>query len=297
MVLATARHPAMLIYLDNVQSIGPNSIAGQRRGKGLNENYARELMELHTLGVDGGYTQADVISLAKILTGWSFDRSGGEVRLAYAFQPRMHEPGNKSLLGYTFREAGEQEGIIAIDMLAKHPSTARHIATKLARHFIADDPPASAVETIAATFQGSEGYMPMVMEAVIKCKEAWQPYTKVKNPYEYAVSAFRLMGTEPPDAKHVVGNLEALNFRAFNASSPAGYADTASAWVSPDAVTKRIEWAHRFAQRFPGNADPLQLAEAGIPAISDTTAETIKRAASGKDGLAFLLASPEFMRR
>lgn len=297
MLLAVARHPAMLLYLDNAQSFGPDSRVGRRRGKGLNENLAREILELHTLGVDGGYTQADVIALAKILTGWTFDRKGREIKIRYRFQPAVHEPGAKTLLGQHFAEAGEEEGIAALRMLARHPATAKHIATKLARHYIADDPPAGAIERLRVAFVETGGHLPSVMQTLLDLDAAWAPLAKLKNPYEFALSAVRLTDIEP-NPRQVIAGLEALNFRAFNAPSPAGYDDTAEAWASPDALMKRIEWAQGLAQRLPARSDPLALAERGIgPVMSRSTEQTIARAASARDGVALLLASPEFQRR
>jgi uncharacterized protein (DUF1800 family) len=297
MLLAVMQHPAMLFYLDNLQSFGPGSRVGRRRGKGLNENLAREILELHTLGVDGGYSQEDVIALAKILTGWTLDRKGREIKIRYRFQPVVHEPGAKTLLGRRFAEVGEEEGIEALRMLARHPATARHIATKLARHYIADDPPELAIERLRVSFLETGGHLPSVMQTLLELDAAWAPLAKLKNPYEFALSAVRLTDIEP-SSKQVIAGLEALNFRAFNAPSPAGYADSAEAWASPDALMKRIEWAQRLAQRLPARSDPLALAGRGIgPVMSQSTEQTIARAASAKDGVALLLASPEFQRR
>lgn len=299
MLLAVARHPAMLFYLDNMQSFGPNSVMGKRRGKGLNENLAREILELHTLGVNGGYNQNDVIALAKIITGWTLDYTPGSgPKGIHKYQPMVHEPGPKSLLGYTFRENGEQEGVEALLMLSRHPATARHIATKLARHFIADEPSEAAISKIAAAFQKTDGHIPSIMKTIIEMQDPWeQARSKLKNPYEFVISALRLTGVEPTPEQAVKG-LEALNFRVFNAPSPAGYADTASEWSSPDAIMKRIEWGHRLAQRLPAGTNPLQLAQNAFGnSLSDLTRQGIERAASGTDGIALLLASPEFQRR
>lgn len=298
MLLAVCRHPAMLFYLDNVQSFGADSRAGTRRGKGLNENLAREILELHTLGVGSGYTQDDVIALAKIITGWTLDRGSDGPIIAYKFQPFAHEPGSKTLLGKTIRENGEQEGIDALTMLATHPATANHIATKLVRHFVDDKPPARAVQIVADSFMKSGGHLPTVMNVVISLDEAWNtPLAKFKTPYEYVISALRLTGIEPTPQQAVMG-LEALNFRVFNASSPAGYDDTAESWAAPDAVMKRIEWGQKLSQRLPATTNPIQLAQAGLgDALSTITKQTIERAASGADGIALLLASPEFQRR
>lgn len=296
MVLATAKHPAMLLYLDNAKSFGPKSRAA-RNGRGRNENYARELLELHTLGVGGGYTQSDVIALADILTGWTLARGTDGPLPQYQFQPLAHEPGNKQLLGQAFYEEGEQEGVKAIRMLCSHPATATHIATKLVQHFVSDMPPANAVAAVAKVFRDSNGHLPSVMEAVLALPDAWQPLKKIRTPYEFILAALRATNIEPT-APQVISALDALNFRAFNAASPAGYDDVATTWISPDALTKRIEWAHKLSQRLPGDVDPMKLAEKTVgPVMRVETRQAIERAASGKDGVALLLASPEFQRR
>ena len=298
MLLAVSQHPAMLFYLDNIQSFGPNSTVGVKRGKGLNENLAREILELHTLGVDGGYRQKDVIELAKIITGWTLDRGKNGAIIKYRFQPSVHEPGEKKLLGRKFKEEGEQEGVDALTMLATHPSTAKHIATKLATHFISDKPSAHSINVLARSFINSGGHLPTVMKTLINMPEVWkEPLVKLNTPYEYVISALRLTGIEPSPKKAIKG-LEALNYRAFNASSPAGYDDVAASWASPDAIMKRVEWGHKLAQLLPAGTDPIQLANAGLgAALSPSTKQTIERAASGVDGIGFLLASPEFQRR
>lgn len=294
MLIAVTRHPAMLIYLDNAQSIGPSTGAGTKKGKGLNENLAREILELHTLGAGGGYTQADVIALAKIITGWSIDRETG----SYAYHAKMHEPGPKTLLGKTFADQGENEGLQALRMIAMHPSTAKHLATKLARHFIADDPPPAAVQKLADVYLRSGGNLTQVYTALIDMEEPWQAaQSKMKTPYEFALSTCRLTGVTF-DARALQRGLQALNYTPFNASSPAGEADTAVAWVSPDSVMKRIEWAKVFAKNHPPATDPSTLAQQVFgPVLRKETAFIIKGAASPQDGLAFLLASPEFQRR
>jgi len=298
MLLAVARHPAMLLYLDNAQSIGPDSRAGRRRGKSINENLGREMMELHTLGVDGGYTQADVISLAGILTGWSLARQGGEVVGEFAFHDFMHEPGRKILLGRTFEPGGMEEGVAAMRMLARHPSTARFIATKLTRHYVADDPPPAVVDVLARTFADTHGHLPSLMGALVDCDEAWKhPLEKFKNTYEYVVSTFRALGYEP-GVRQSVGSLRALDYRAFAAASPAGYPDVASAWAAPDAVMKRIDWSYALARRFERYVDPRsQAADILGPVASSATRDAVAQAPSGAEGLALFLVSPEFQRR
>jgi uncharacterized protein (DUF1800 family) len=298
MLLASSHHPAMLLYLDNQQSIGPNSLAGQRRQKSYNENLAREIMELHTLGVGGGYTQEDVIALAKIITGWTLRHDGGIPSPEFAFEPRMHEPGPKVLLGQTFAENGEAEGNAALLMLARHPATAKHIATKLCRHFIANDPPPAAVAEIAQVFTQTDGDLRAVTLAIINGQEAWQTIlTKVKSPYEFAISSMRLLNVPVPNDK-VAPALVALDYKIFGAPSPAGYPDDAAAWASPDAVMKRIEWAQQITRKIQSRENPVELAEAMFgPAMREETRKIINGAPSGQEGLAFLLTSPEFMRR
>lgn len=299
MLQATARHPAMLLYLDNARSIGPGSRAGTRRSKGLNENYAREVMELHTLGVSGGYTQADVTALANIFTGWSLEQGkdvGG--KLQYQFQPQFHEPGVKAWLGMRVPESGEQEGIAALDYLAAHPSTARHIATKFARYFISDHPPAHVISALADNFVQTKGHLGALAQTLINLPEAWsQPLVKFKDPYDYTVSMWRMLGGMPKP-RQLFSGLAALDYRIFDAASPAGYANTAEALISPSAINKRLEVAYRFAQSVPATTDPMQLATLTLgPTLSDSTAQAIRSAATGRDGVALLLSSPEFLRR
>ena len=206
MVLATAMHPAMLVYLDQARSIGPKSRAGKRNGRGLNENYARELMELHTLGVDGGYTQDDVRQLALMLTGWTVGgmirgRNSGESR-PFQFTDRLHEPGSKTLLRRRFAEAGVEEGRQAISMLCQHPSTATFIATKLVRHFVADQPHPMDVDFIARTFQRSNGDLRVVSLALLQLDSAFHgPERKFRTPQEFVIAAARALGITTLTAK------------------------------------------------------------------------------------------------
>jgi uncharacterized protein (DUF1800 family) len=298
MLLAVARHPAMLLYLDNMQSVGPDSRAGMRRDKGLNENLAREILELHSLGVSGGYSQQDVIALAKIITGWSLQRSDGGPQLRYAFRPELHQPGSKTLLGRGIAEGGEDEGVQALRMLARHPATARHISFKLAQHFVADQPPEALVERLTKIYLHTNGHLPSLTEALIEAPEAWaQPLSKLKSPYEFALSALRLSGlTVSPE--QVMQGLDALNARPFNASSPAGFADTMDTWSSPDALLKRVTWAGRLGQRLPAVREPLNYAEQSLgPLLSDSSRLAISRAETSQQALGLLLASPEFQRR
>ena len=298
MLLAVARHPAMLLYLDNAISIGPDSVVGRRRDKGLNENLGRELLELHTLGVDGGYTQADVVALARVLTGWSVARLNEPNPGAFRFRPMVHEPGAKTLLGRLYAEAGEAEGVAALTAMAAHPATARHIAAKLARHFIADDPPKDAVERIARVFRDSGADLRQVTAAVVKEEAAWRtPFGKIRAPEDMVIAAARVSHFTVP-AEALANSLKLLDQMPFFAPSPAGWPDAAAHWLAPEAVLRRAQWCESFAERVPDPPEPLALAEAAFgAALAEETAQAIRRAPSRRAGLALLLASPEFQRR
>jgi len=311
LLLAVEMHPAMIVYLDNQRSIGPNSTLaqranGRRRGQqiGLNENLAREILELHTLGVNGGYTQEDVTAFAKVITGWSVG-GGPEGRLAegtpgeFEFREMIHEPGSQTVLGKTYREDGMKQGVAVLRNLAGHPSTARFVAEKLARHFIADDPPADAVTSIADVFLDSGGDLPSVHKAVVDAQAAWQTvFAKYKTPQDYVISAFRAFGRVPDNGRFIVGALDMMGQTPFRPGSPAGWPDTADAWGGADGLYKRIEWADAVGQYAGRRVDPLAVADSALgPALGDHTRTAISRAESVQQGLTLLLASPEFQRR
>ncbi|HEY3918001.1 MAG TPA: DUF1800 domain-containing protein [Stellaceae bacterium] len=297
LLLAAERHPAMLFYLDQVLSIGPNSPVGQRRHVGLNENLAREMMELHTIGVDSGYTQDDVEALARILTGWSIARLKDPAAGQFRFYPQLHEPGSQTLLGKVYAESGYDQGEMALRDLAAHPATATHIALKLARHFIADDPPKDAVQRIAAVFRTSGGDLKRVTQAVIREDAAWQPFAKVRAPEELLIAACRVTGFTPPPPFQVQ-TLHVLDQQPFFAPQPEGWSDRAKDWIGPEAVLHRADCCQSFAARLPDPPDPAALADAVFAeTLPDDTAQAIKRAASRREGLALLIASPEFQRR
>jgi len=298
MLMASTRHPAMLIYLDNAQSIGPNSIAGRRRDKGLNENLARELLELHTLGVDGGYTQNDVREFARILTGWSVARLEEGDAGAFEFHERIHEPGEKVLLGRRYGQAGEAEGKEALAALARHPATARHIGAKLARHFIADNPPQAAVERLAEVFTRTDGDLRAVTLALVDSPEAWaEPLAKIKTPNEFVVSALRATGFRgKPEV--LLGSLKELGQAPFAAPSPAGWPDTADQWIGPESVLRRAEWAMALALRAAPWIEPRDLfAETIGPVAKPETKTAVERAPSAADAAGLVFASAEFQRR
>jgi uncharacterized protein (DUF1800 family) len=300
MLSAAATHPAMLLYLDNAQSVGPNSIGGRLKDKGLNENLAREMLELHTVGVDGGYTQTDVTEFAKILTGWSIARDNDPNPGTFRWRPAIHEPGTKTLLGRTYKEDGVEEGLLALNDLAGRPETARHIATKLVRHFVADDPPQAAIDKIAATFRNTDGDLHAVSLALIDLPQIWsEPLTKIKTPNDLVISAYRTFGlADEKMGDGIIAGLRLMGQVPFNAPSPAGWADTADGWMSPEAMMTRIQWALAAGQKLDGHADAREIAKGAIqPVAADSTMFHIDNAPSPAEALALLIASPEFQRR
>lgn len=305
LLLATARHPGMLLYLDQAQSAGPNSELGRRRELGLNENLAREILELHTLGAQGGYTQADVTEFARALTGWTLaaprlQRFAPNARPGeFLFAAVLHEPGARTVLGKRYPEGGEDQARAILLDLARHPATGRRIAHKLARHFIADEPPASAVASLEGVFRRTEGDLPSLHRAVLELDAAWAPEPhKFKSPYEFIISAMRLLGLEGGDMRAAALGLELLGQPLFRAPSPEGWPDDAASWASADGLMKRLEWAEALSRRVGVRARPEDLAaEALGPLLQDGTRQSIKRAESAAQGLALLLLSPEFQRR
>ncbi len=294
---AVYRQPAMLFYLDNVNSFGPNSPLGQRRGRGLNENLAREILELHTLGVNGGYSQADVLALAKILTGWTLKRTAAGVEPFFAFQPLVHEPGDKIFLGQRIAEGGEREFLTALQILVRHPATARHISQKLAKHFITQTPSEHLIHSLSKTFLDTDGYLPSLFKALIAHPDAFAlPLTNLRNPYEYAIAVWRWLGLTPEPAM-ALRALAALNFRPFAATSPAGFPDTPEAWAHPDALLKRLEFAYTLADRLPGARIFQQQQSLLANFFSSHTQMTLAGAAESREALALLLVSPELQRR
>jgi uncharacterized protein (DUF1800 family) len=301
MVLAAMSHPAMLLYLDNAQSIGPDSLAGRLTGKGRNENLGRELMELYTLGVDGGYTQADVIAMANILTGWTLN-PGGENN-GFAFVANRHEPGSVTLRGRTYPPTLDG-GIAAIKDLANDPATAHFIARKFATHFIADDPPAGSIARLSKTFRETHGDLHALAQTVVEDPAAWAPGPgKMRNPVEYVTAGYRLLGLPKGDntEKQVRGAVAATRLMGqtpLAPPAPKGWPDTSDAWSGPDAVLTRIEWAKRVAQAMPPTIDAAAIAASGLgPLLRPETKTLMARAESQPDALAYLLSSPEFQRR
>jgi uncharacterized protein (DUF1800 family) len=326
---ATAESPAMLFYLDNWQSAAPGAArhAGQRRARrgssrdaaavrsrGINENYARELMELHTLGVDGGYTQKDVEEVARAFTGWTIStpRLGGGFR----FEPRMHDYGEKIVLGHRIPAGGgRSDGERVLDILTAHPSTSRFIALKLARRFVSDDPPHELVERAAARFRASRGDLRAVVRVILTSPEFLAPpayRAKVKNPFEFVTSAIRAAGLDAPDAGPLARAIRDLGMPLYFCQPPTGYADTAQAWINAGALLNRMNFAVSLVgptQRRLGIAAAPERTSTGgalresierealAGDVSSSTASTVARAGTDAQAVALLLGSPEFQRK
>jgi uncharacterized protein (DUF1800 family) len=302
MLLAVESHPVMLFYLDNAQSTGPHSRAGRRRDAGLNENLAREILELHTLGVDGGYTQADVTSLARIITGWTVAQPRLPVRAApgtFVYADIMHEPGAHDLLGVTYRDAGVEQGRRALAALAQHPATARHVATKLVRHFVADEPPADAIARVERAFRDSDGHLPTVHAAVVELDAAWDAgNAKLKSPHDLLVSAWRGLALRDYPPQLLLNPLRALDHVPFSASSPAGWPDVATHWGSPNMLMQRLDWGIAVGRRLGGMRDVT----GALPTLFDAehdagTVAAVRRAESRAQALSLALAAPAFQWR
>lgn len=301
MLKAVEQHPAMLFFLDNQQSIGPNSRAGQRGKRGLNENLAREIMELHTLGVGGGYTQADVTALAKILTGWTY--AGRQGRLgepgSFIFNVNAHEPGAVALLGKSYPDDNVAQGEAALSDIARRPATATFIATKLVRHFVADDPPPALVARLTDVFRKTDGDLRAVSHALVEADDAWRaPMTKMRSPYEFLIATGRLMALIPEDPGRYLYGLNVLGQPLWAPAGPNGFADTNAAWAAPEGMKLRLDIAAQVASRIGDNRDPREMLELiAADAVSVDTRQTIARAESRQQAFALLLMSPEFQRR
>ncbi len=326
LLVATAHHPAMLYYLDNWQSIGTRADGGVR---GLNENYARELMELHTLGVDGGYTQRDVTELARMLTGWTLvplraqraeaamdsmaatmatalpKKGRAEAMPGFWFNERVHDRGSKHWLGQTVAPQGKAEGDLALEQLARHPATARHISRKLVQYFVSDRPDAALVDSLAKVFIAEDGQIVPVLRALFASDAFWAAENvagKFKTPYHYAVSTLRASGatlTNTPAVLGLAGQLAVQGMPLFGCPTPDGYKNTEAAWLNPDGMSKRINFAAQVAAgRLGGSVEPEALmAELG-PLVTPATRSLVAQQSEDKALAATLvLAGPGMMRR
>ena len=299
MLLAAESHPAMLIYLDNARSIGPDSMAGLRQKRGLNENLAREILELHTLGVRTVYTQDDVTRFANVITGWTvvpFRQDpvrGGE----FEFNPRMHQPGAQTVVGKSYPDGGLEQGRAVLAALARHPATAKHVATKLARHFVADEPPPALVDRLAKRFLATQGDLKEMAKALVAAPESWEtPRAKLKRPGEWVVAALRAVGVTPAEIGPVMQAHNLLGEPLWRPSAPKGFADESAPWL--DGLAQRLDIANQFARRLGADADPREVfEEAFAPLASAETRQAITRAESRPQALALLFMAPEFQRR
>ncbi|MFY7863582.1 DUF1800 domain-containing protein [Roseateles sp.] len=321
MLGAVAKHPAMLIYLDNAQSVGSDSAAVARaqarrarmgegaapRASGLNENYARELMELHTLGVDGGYTQRDVTELARILTGWTVDyravlRAGESQRASlFIFDAARHDGGSKHWLGRQVQAAGQQEGEVALDVLAAHPATARHLAFKFAQAFVSDAPPPALVANLAERFLQSQGDLRVLVQSLLSSEQFWSReafQSKFKSPYRYVLSSLRATGLKLDDAPGALAYLAQAGMPLYGATTPDGFKNVSEAWMNPEALAQRMQWAQRLTRAgrsAPGgrlSGDDLQAT------LGASLSERSRQALATEPAdlrLALLLGSPDFM--
>ena len=301
MLKAVEQHPAMLFFLDNQQSLGPDSRAGINRNRGLNENLAREIMELHTLGVGGGYTQDDVTSLARVITGWTYAGRRGQLGApgSFVFNANAHEPGAQRVLGKLYDAGGVEQGEAVLTDIARHPSTAKFIATKFVRHFVADEPPPALVARLQDVFTRTDGDLRALAVALVDSNEAWTaPIAKMRSPYEYLVATARIQARVPEDPGAVINGLNVLGQPLWSPAGPNGFPDTNAAWAAPEGMKLRLDIASQVASRINNNLDPRQLLElAAADAASEETRRTIERAESRQQAMALLLMSPEFQRR
>jgi uncharacterized protein (DUF1800 family) len=299
LLLAAEAHPAMLIYLDNASSIGPDSVAGINRKRGINENLGREILELHTLGVRSGYDQDDVVSLAKAITGWTIYTTdsnpdhGGE----FLYHPRFHEPGPETVLGKAYRDTGLEQGQAVLADLARHPATAAHVATKLARHFVADEPPPALIEMLTKTFIDTDGDLWQVSKALVAAPESWSPdQAKIKHPSEWMVACIRAAGLGNGEVRRIVPALNRLGEPLWRPPAPKGFGDKNGDWL--DGLAHRLDTANAMAQNYADRLDPNSMLETALgPLASAETRNAVTRAETRQQAVTLLLMAAEFQRR
>jgi len=301
MLFAVESHPAMLHYLDNAQSIGPQSAVGIKQKRGLNENFAREIMELHTLGVGGGYSQQDVTSLARVLTGWTSVGANGKEGEpgTFYFNQDAHEPGTQLLLGKSYPQYSVAQGEAVLIDLARRPSAAHFIATKFARHFVSDQPSEALIHHLATVFQETDGDLKALTFALVDSEEAWNaPLSKMRSPYEFLIAIHRATDHVPEDAGQILGPLNLMGMSLWTPPGPNGFADTSGAWASPEGMKLRLDFAAQYAAKMkdPPNPSDVLKAICGDAALAETY-QAVAHAESRQQGLALLLMSPEFQRR
>jgi uncharacterized protein (DUF1800 family) len=309
---ASALHAGMLVYLDQVRSFGPNAPASasaqrpRQRNMGLNENLAREILELHTLGPDGGYTQADVTEFARALTGWTLQgprlgraiQSQGEFG-SVIFVDGLHEPGVRTIMGTSFLQTGRDQSLAILDWLARQPQTARNVAQAVAIHFVSDTPPPSLISRLEQSFRASNGDLTALAQTLINSPEAWLPtQAKFKSPNDFLLSTLRASGTRDVSMPALRATFEQLGQTPFRAPSPKGWPDTTSHWAAPDAILKRVDWSNLAAEVIAQNMTPMAFAQSALGAwLTPQTSTAIARAGDARQGIVLALMSPEFQRR
>jgi uncharacterized protein (DUF1800 family) len=299
----TAKHPAMLQYLDNWRNSSPNSAVRNKQFQGLNENYARELMELHTLGVNGGYTQSDVVAVAKVFTGWGFPLNARwqEHPEGFFFNAKRHDPSPKVVLKQSITAQGAAQGEQVLDLLAKHPATAKHISYKLAQYFVADTPPPALVDRLTQQFQKSRGNMRAVMTTLFKSSEFWDTKyrgNKFKTPFEYVISSLRATGLPDVPSQRISRQLNQMGMPLYQRNTPDGYPNTEQTWLSASAITQRLDFATAVSRGFGTThvVNPNELLQTVGSTLSPKTQSAFASAAPPVK-TSVLLGSPEFMRR
>lgn len=320
MLLAVETHPAMLLYLDNVRSVGPNSPLGQRlatrlarkgdkakgNAGGLNENLGREAMELHTVSVDAGYTQADVTEFSRALTGWSTPfprdfRDGNAPESAFVFRANAHEPGSRKVMGRTFPAGGFEQGNAILEFLARQPATARHLSLQLARHLVSDNPPPVLVERMAKSYLDHDTNLAAVYRTLVASPEAWSADArKFRTPQDFLIASLRAAQIDfHGKPRPMLALLTNLGEPMFDPRSPAGFSDNSANWIDPDALWKRVQAAEALSARVtPGDMQPLDLAQNILgPLLDEDTAQAIRRAESPRQAHATLFACPAFQWR
>ncbi len=309
LLIASSAHPAMLLYLDQAQSTGPNSRIGmalqkrpnpRNRSGGINENLAREILELHTVGIGGGYTQADVTEFARCMTGWSIGNQREPDKFGqFVFREDAHEPGDRTVLGKRYEDRGVDQAAAVMKDLAANPKTARFVCRKIARHFVADAPFPALVADLEKVWLASGGHLGEVAKALIASPHAWgSEATKFKTPYEFLVSSYRAIGGQPGAIEHLAPTLNGLGQKAYSPPSPKGWPDEGAYWATPDALIKRMAWAEAFSAQVAPERDPDAIARTALGArLSERTGKAVARAESRPEALSLLLMSPEFQRR
>jgi uncharacterized protein (DUF1800 family) len=305
LLVASSTHPAMLLYLDQFQSVGPDSKASVYQRKtakpvgGLNENLAREILELHTVGVDAGYTQADVTEFARAMTGFSIGRPQDPNPHQFLFRDNAHEPGARTVMGKPYPQDGQDQALAVMRDLAASPHTARHVSTKLAAHFVSDTPPPALVARLEKSYLDTGGQLDELARTLIHSPEAWDPtQAKFKTPYEFAISTWRAVGAQPQAIGKLNPVLTGLGQKPFSAPSPKGWDDTAQVWCAPDALVKRLRFSEGFAAAAADRLDPNVFAQSTLGArLTPPVAKAVARAETRREAMALLLMSPEFQRR